>query len=348
MAGWFRRKRERTKEEGQSRSGAPSGLRAAEPATSTSAPLDSPSAHEPGERPLPPVDQEVIPFVRARLDQLVGMARNALDRRILEQLRQAVEEESLEIPMVPDVAGQLLSLQSDGDLSNLEVAGLIGRDQALSAQVLQIANSPAMGGNHVQDLDRCVSVLGFEMIRAVAVGVAMSDAVYRVPGYEEEARELRFHSEQVAAQAAMMARCCKGESAGDLYMAGLFHDVGKLVVYLNLSRLRAHTRGGRPTTLLVRKLVDELHPVLGTTFAEMRDLPEMLRWTIGYHHAPGLTPGRVQTGVALVALADLLDEEPDALDAFEDGSHPLLLDPTFWPEDLPDLSTVLDAWKASA
>ena len=300
------------------------------------------------DRPLPPVDEEVIPFVEARLGQLVGLAKNALDRRILEQLRRAVVEQTLEIPMVPDVAGQLLSLHADADLTNLEVAGLIGRDQALSAQVLQIANSPALGGLDVQDLDRCVSVMGFEMVRAVAVGVAMSDAVYRVPGYESEARELRFHAEQVAAQCAVLARCCKGTSAGDLYMAGLFHDVGKLVVYLNLSRLRARTRGGRPTTLLVRKLVDELHPVLGTTFAELRDLPESLRWAIGYHHVPGLAPGRHQTAVALVALADVLDEDPDALEAFERGEHPLLLDPTFWPEDLPDPTDLLEAWKQQA
>lgn len=345
MASWFRRKRGRSATKADARK-APPG-RAEAPPGPKPAP-DRALAGEIPDRPMAPVDGDVIPFVHARLDQLVGLAKNPLDRQILEQLREAVAEQSLEIPMVPDVAGQLLSLQADGDLTNLEVAGLIGRDQALSAQVLQIANSPAMGGAHVQDLDRCVSVMGFEMVRAVAVGAAMSDAVYRVPGYESEARELRFHSEQVAAQCALMARQCKGTSPGDLYMAGLFHDVGKLVVYLNLSRLRARSRGGRPTTLLVKKLVEELHPVLGTTFAEMRGLPESLRWAIGYHHAPGLAPGRYQTGVALVALADVLDEEPDAIEAFEQGEHPLLLDPTFWPEDLPDPTDLLEAWKESA
>ena len=335
MVGCFGRGRGARRDGGQRPAPAPSPGRPPEPI---------PDAGE----VLAPVGDQVIPFVHARLDRLLAMARNALDRQILEQLRDAVAERTLEIPMVPDVAGQLLSLRADGELTNLEVAGLIGRDQALSAQVLQIANSPAMGGAHIQDLDRCVSVMGFDLVRAVAVGVAMSDAAYRVPGYEQEARALRVHAEQVAAQCALLARGSGSATAGDLYMAGLFHDVGKLVVYLNLSRLRARTRGGRPTTLLVRKLVDELHPLLGTTFAELRDLPESLRWAIAAHHTPGLAPGRHQTCVALVALADTLDEDPDALAAFESGEHPWLHDPSLWPEDLPDPAGLIEVWKESA
>ncbi len=317
--------------------------------TPTASPRALPNAvPEPPDRPLPPIDQEVGPFVQERLEELTALAMNPLDRRILVQLHEVIGQGTLEIPMVPDVAGRLLSLDSDSELSNLEVAGMIGRDQELSARVLQVANSPATGVGHVQDLDQCVSLLGFEMVRGIAVGVAMSEAVFRVPGYETETRALRFHSEQVAAQAAVLARASKEASPGELYMAGLFHDVGQLVVYLNLSRMRAHTRGGRPTSLLVKKLVEELHPVLGLSFAEARGLPEALRWSIGYHHAPGLAPGKHQTAVALVALADVLDEDAEALPAFEDESHPLLLDPSFWPEDLPEIAGLLEAWKATA
>ncbi|MDJ0787527.1 MAG: HDOD domain-containing protein [Myxococcota bacterium] len=314
----------------------------APPGAAPAEPVEPWSGEEP---PLPPVDESVHEFVSARLDRMRGMAVNALDEQMLELLSATVAEGELEIPLVPDIASELLALDADADLDNSEVATLIGRDAALAAKVLQVASSPLMGGHSVEGMEQCVSLLGFEMVRCIAVAVVTAEGIYRVPGYEDEAAELRRHAEVMAETCGMLARRTRLATPSELFLAGLFHDVGQLVVYLNLSRLRSRTRGGRPTTLLTRKLVGELHPVFGLSFAEARSLPESLRWPIGYHHAPALAPQREQTPVALVGFAELLMEDPDALESLEEGDHPALLDPAFWGEDLPDAYELCKIWR---
>ncbi|MBW2240894.1 MAG: HDOD domain-containing protein [Deltaproteobacteria bacterium] len=249
----------------------------------------------------------------------------------------------LDIPVLPEVAGMLLSLDGSSDLDNDEVADLIRRDQALSAEILRHANAPTLGSGRIQSLDQSVSMLGFDMVRSLAVAAAVGEEVFRVPGYANETRALQDHSSEVAETAASLARGTGVAKPGDAYMAGLFHDVGKVVAYRNLSALRTQTRGERPTELLARKLVDELHPLLGLCFAEARELPELLRWSVGHHHVPGRVPEEHRMIVGLVAFAELITEEPERIDALEDGSDPALSDPELWPAELPDIATLLGA-----
>lgn len=293
--------------------------------------------------PVPPAaDEEIAEFAEARLEGLRGLAVNPTDRRCLEGLATSIAAGKLDIPVLPEVAGSLLSLGESSDLDNDDVADLIRRDQALAAQILRYANAPTMGAGRIQSLDHCVSMLGFEMVRSLAVAAALGEGVYRVPGYDRETRSLQSHSHEVAETAASLARTTDLCGAGDAYMAGLFHDVGKVVAYRNLSALRRKTRGGRPTELLIKKLIDELHPLLGTCFAEARELPELLRWTVGHHHVPGRVPDEHRPIVGLVAFAELVSEEPERIEDLEDGSDPALSDPDLWPACMPDIADLLE------
>lgn len=295
-------------------------------------------------QPVPPAaDQPIAEFAEQRLAGLLELAVNVTDRRCLQGLGKAIAEGKLDVPVLPEVAGSLLSLGGTSDLDNDEVADLIRRDQALVSQILRYANAPTIGGGRIQSLDHCVSMLGFEMVRSLAVAAALGAAVFRVPGYDKETRALQSHSHEVAEIAASLARITEVASAGDAYMAGLFHDVGKVVAYRNLSALRTKTHGGKPTELLVKKLIDELHPLLGLCFAEARELPALLRWSVGHHHVPGRVPEEHRTIVGLVAFAELVTEEPERIEAFEDGSDPALADPELWPEGLPDIADLLEA-----
>ncbi|MCP5065498.1 MAG: HDOD domain-containing protein, partial [bacterium] len=219
--------------------------------------------------PMPPAaDEPVAEFATQRLATLQEHAVNPTDRRCLDGMGDCIASGHLDIPVLPEVAGMLLSLDGSSDLDNDEVADLIRRDQALSAQILRYANSPTLGGGRIQSLDQSVSMLGFDMVRSLAVAAAVGEEVFRVPGYDIEMRALQDHSSEVAETAASLARGTGIAKSGDAYMAGLFHDVGKVVAYRDRSALRTRTRGGRPTELLVRKLGDELHPLLGLCFAE--------------------------------------------------------------------------------
>ncbi|MCP5060377.1 MAG: HDOD domain-containing protein [bacterium] len=294
--------------------------------------------------PMPPAaDEPIAEFATQRLAALREHAVNPTDRRCLDGMGDCIASGHLDIPVLPEVAGMLLSLDGSSELDNDEVADLIQRDQALSAQILRHANAPTLGAGRIQSLDQSVSMLGFEMVRSLAVAAAVGEDVFRVPGYDVETRALQDHSSEVAETAASLARGTGVASPGDAYMAGLFHDVGKVVAYRNLSALRTKTRGGRPSELLARKMIDELHPLLGLCFAEARELPELLRWSVGHHHVPGRVPEHHRMIVGLVGFAELVTEEPERIEAFEDDSDPALADPELWPAGMPDIATLLGA-----
>jgi len=84
--------------------------------------------------PMPPTaDEPIADFATQRLAALREHAVNPTDQRCLDGMGACIASGHLDIPVLPEVAGMLLSLDGSSDLDNDEVADLIQRDQALSA-----------------------------------------------------------------------------------------------------------------------------------------------------------------------------------------------------------------------
>jgi len=79
----------------------------------------------------------------------------------IEQLEQALikrlERGEIELPLLPQVASQVMALTSDPSADAAKLSSLIHQDQALAAHVLRIANSPAyMPRSPVASLQHCL------------------------------------------------------------------------------------------------------------------------------------------------------------------------------------------------
>ena len=103
----------------------------------------------------------------------------------LEDIRSAVsahlDDEALELPLLPDVAGQVLSLARSQDTRAVELARVIHSDQSLVSHVLKVANSPAYGWNsQIVSLHQAVARLGFERIAEIALAVAVGGRLFRL------------------------------------------------------------------------------------------------------------------------------------------------------------------------
>lgn len=58
-------------------------------------------------------------------------------------LVQKLERGDIELPLLPQVATQVMALTSDPEADAAKLSSLIHQDQALAAHVLLLANSPA-------------------------------------------------------------------------------------------------------------------------------------------------------------------------------------------------------------
>ena len=75
-----------------------------------------------------------------------------------------------DLPPLPQVAAQVLRIAADPDASTDELQKVIGTDQALTAQILKIANSAMFGMmREVTTLTQAIMTLGFSTIKSVVI-----------------------------------------------------------------------------------------------------------------------------------------------------------------------------------
>jgi putative nucleotidyltransferase with HDIG domain len=135
------------------------------------------------------------------------------------------------IPSIPTALQALLhELDQPADAVNLlRVAELIGRDEALAAQCLRLANSALFSRRHgIDSLRGAVRTLGTARIRDVVVSCGLMRIV---PSSKGKLDPLVFwrHSLACAIVARKLARSVGFGDPDKAYLAGLLHDIGYIV-----------------------------------------------------------------------------------------------------------------------
>ncbi|MFT5432700.1 MAG: hypothetical protein ACI9OJ_003402 [Myxococcota bacterium] len=281
--------------------------------------------------PAPRELDALTDFLVGKIDGLMTMATAENDVQLLKMLRGLVIEKDLDLPRFPAVGEELLRLESDSPQGGRRIAQLVAQDMDITGRVMQLASS-ALYGRPVRSLEHAVARLGVEMVRQVAVGVSIQGVVYRVPGFEQEtteARERAFRTGMAASRLATKQR--RGTEAGEAFLAGLFHEVGLPLLYRLLSRLRSRTRGGRPTGLLISRVLRDLAGPLGLYYLTERCLPEGVLEAVRYNSCPH----RSEDGNWLAWTLWSLRVVDDAID--NDELEPLADE---WPDEAPEFEMV--------
>jgi HD-like signal output (HDOD) protein/ActR/RegA family two-component response regulator len=247
-----------------------------------------------------PCDLEIL---KKSIDQIFNM-RQLLDNPQLTQLINGIRK----LPSPPLLYNKLMKeIQSENSTSKA-IGDIISQDMALTAKILQIANSAFIGmSNKIADPQRAVTVLGINTIKALVLSIhvfaeAESDSM---PAISVE--KLWRHSILVGSIAREIAsESAKGQQfQNDAQIIGLMHDIGKLL-QLRLpdfaARLRAFTRD---------LTLDEEYEIFGTSHAEMGayllgiwGLPIEFVEATAFHHTPAKLPGRDFNLGALVHIAN--------------------------------------------
>jgi len=141
-----------------------------------------------------------------------------------------IESGQLRLPLLPQVANQVLMLTSDPEADATQLAALIQQDQALATQILKIANSPAyMPRSPIVSLQQAVAWLGMKLLSDLALTVSIQNGVFRVRGYEKQIGELWRHALASGLFAKEIARQCR-QNVESAFLSGLLHTIGKPVV----------------------------------------------------------------------------------------------------------------------
>ncbi len=199
-----------------------------------------------------------------------------------QKLVQKIKTGEVELPLLPQAASQVMALASDPKADAAKLSALIHQDQALAAHVLRIANSPAyMPRSPVVSLQHAVAMLGITLLSEIAFTASLKSGAFKVPGYEDDVKQLWRHSLASGAFAKEVARM-RRVNVESAYLCGLLHAIGKPVVLRAATKLAEEHRISLEKPVLYT-WVEGYHIEVGLLIAEKWSLPKQVAAAIQYH-----------------------------------------------------------------
>lgn len=218
-------------------------------------------------------------------------------------------QEARELPVMPPIAAEIMRKAEDPDTDTQSIAQLISSDASLAVRVLRIANSSFYSmPRKIETLQQAILLLGYSTLKSVVIAASMKDVFARF-GLAE--RLLWEHAVAAAICTNMLAREVGGLASDELFIGGLVHDVGKLVMHSQDEEryqevLREIYSDNAQTIDVERKVFGFDHCEVGQLIMDKWSLPQRLASAIGAHHDPASvddTEG-AQTLAAALQVAD--------------------------------------------
>jgi len=228
-----------------------------------------------------------------------------------------------ELPSLPQVLVGISRVAENEKSKRDDLAAMILHDQALTMRLLRISNSAqyAVYAQRVTTVSQAVMLLGFQSVRAIAMGAE----TYRLLSQLAKAGEVleRFWKDAIAVAVASqeMAALMNLEGVEEAFVAGLLHDVGKLIFAQceTEKAKRLYALGLNGVSLLEEetRLFGVNHAEIGAELARRWGLPSEIRTAMESHHraltSPPATRGEllafiVAISKALVSPMTLTDE----------------------------------------
>jgi HD-like signal output (HDOD) protein len=163
--------------------------------------------------------------------------------RLIDALTLELAGEKIDLPSFPDVAVRVRKALTNDEVDIDDVVRVISAEPALTARLLQLANSAALNatGKRVTDLRSAISRIGFNMARSATIAFAMSQLrrAEAYKGLDEPLTELWNRSTHVAAVSRVVAKRFTQVNADEALLAGLLQGVGKLYLLTRAVRFPA-------------------------------------------------------------------------------------------------------------
>lgn len=229
------------------------------------------------------------------------------------------------LPSLPMVVMDLLQTMGEDEVDIDRLARGIGNDQALAAHTLRVANSPfyAMQGK-IDTIAEAITVLGFVNVRSLVTtaGIAAVWPASEATGFAPKI--FWRHCLSVASCAQTLAPYARLRPE-TLFLAGLLHDIGRLVLVATHPAAFAETlrRRTQEDCLMVdaeRLVLGFDHAQIGSELCRHWRIPESIADAVEQHHRVNQRTAAVSADMADVvhiadAIAHALDltDDPDAI-----------------------------------
>ncbi|EKD36062.1 MAG: hypothetical protein ACD_75C01656G0002 [uncultured bacterium] len=222
---------------------------------------------------------------------------------------------SSELPTLPTVASQLISLTSREDATLADIGELVARDISLSAKILKVSNSAFYSfPQQIGSIQQAVSILGMNAVRSLV----LSFSFLSIRGSKAPSRFdfEKFWTKSLASAVAtkLILEKVRGVEAEEGFASGLLQNLGELILAKTFAGeyemvLQAVAEQDRDSLTEEESVFGADHSFVGTSVAKNWGFPEALLAPIQFHHEPEKYTGAnaaIRSTIRAVYLSDLL------------------------------------------
>ncbi len=192
----------------------------------------------------------------------------------VEQLRQDIDSKHLTLPTLPEIALKVRDALQDDNTDARKIAELVSQDAAISARLVQVANSAMYRGPKPFDsVQGAVTRLGLRMVRSLVTSLAMKQLFQATSStLDQEFRHVWDDALQIAAISRVLSHNLRHIDTEQATLGGLIHNIGALPI---LTRIE-ETYGFEAEDLGIQELVEAATPEVGRRVLEHWEFPENL------------------------------------------------------------------------
>ncbi len=197
-----------------------------------------------------------------------------------------------ELPPLPAATQRLCAIAGDPDADIPQMVRIVESDAALAARILGVANSAFYGLSHkVGNIGQAFFVLGTHTVRNLAMGLSVITSLKPTGQAAPHTEYLWQHSIATAIAAQTAANGLSSPHADHAFVAGMLHDIGKLVLLQAFPEKYSQllTEPGQTGVALLNReqaVLGVCHAEIGASICERWKLPAIIGEAVAHHDGP--------------------------------------------------------------
>lgn len=250
-----------------------------------------------------PCDSEILKSTISRVCALQTLLTD-------ENLRQLVSQLPT-VPSLPMLYINLIDELGKSEPSTRKVGEIVKKDIGMTVKILQLVNSAFFGlRRRISDSREAVEFLGLDTISSLTLGLGV------ISQFESHTSGVFFadvwaHSIAVGVMANKIAAGENREMATDAFTAGLLHDIGKVVLAVNLPQqfntVKAIMQRDNLSRIEAeRQVFDATHAEVGAYLLGLWGLPSQVVQAVAFHDTPGAAKTDSFTAITAVHAANVI------------------------------------------
>lgn len=231
------------------------------------------------------------------------------------KILQMIQKRESDIPTLSGTMDNIIQVASDDKTTTEELADIISYDPAMTARLVALANSIYYAQkNRVETIKRAVTVIGFDEIMGIALGMGTLSAIIGKDRLRLDIKALWIHSIGVATAAKSLAMRTNPGIASKIFIPALLHDMGKLVfaVYFQPEyiKVRQFAMENKKTLQFAENGLMQIdHAVLTGLLMKRWNFPKSIMLPCRFHHTPDASPVQFRYHSLIINLADYLTQK---------------------------------------